>query len=468
MERFHNPHLPSSAFRHSYLLLTVHTSLLTVLLFLCSPAVVHAQWEPDVRLSYDTLGSQLSYNYARCVAANPVGEIHVVWWNGRGISYKRSTDSGTSWFPDTLLANVPHYCYFPAVAVSGQNVHIVWHLSTNNVKYKRSSDGGQTWLSDTTLSSHAGYFEGWPSISVSDSLVHCVWEEAYISGTTRINYRTSQDGGNNWRPEIGLVGGYGTEYPSVGSSGANVHVAWFDSRYYNIHYRRSTDSGNTWSPETTLCAPFSPSVVAQGDFVHLVWMNNGIFYKRSTDNGRTWSPDTALCLGNARHPTIAVSDPYVHVAWYDNRDGNYEIYYKRSSDEGISWSPDIRLTNAADSSMYPSIAISGSVVHVVWQDRRDGDWEIYYKRNLTANSVTAEHPLEVNQTESQPRIIPNPFASFASIPGHEAERFSLYDISGRKVGTCRGDRIGEGLSAGVYFLKPAKGEGRPVRIVKVR
>jgi len=47
------------------------------------------------------------------------------------------------------------------------------------------------------------------------------------------------------------------------------------------------------------------------------------------------------------------------------------------------------------------------------------------------------------------KITPNPFISFATLPGHEAERFSLYDIAGRRVGTYRGDRIGEGLTPGV-------------------
>ena len=53
-------------------------------------------------------------------------------------------------------------------------------------------------------------------------------------------------------------------------------------------------------------------------------------------------------------------------------------------------------------------------------------------------------------------------------PCREAERFSVYDISGRRDGTYRGDRIGEELKAGVYFLRPLKGDSRPVRIVKVR
>ena len=63
---------------------------------------------------------------------------------------------------------------------------------------------------------------------------------------------------------------------------------------------------------------------------------------------------------------------------------------------------------------------------------------------------------------------PNPFTSFAILPGHEAERFSLYDVSGRKVGTFRGDRVGEGLAPGVYFLRSSDSRDKPLRIVKVR
>ena len=63
---------------------------------------------------------------------------------------------------------------------------------------------------------------------------------------------------------------------------------------------------------------------------------------------------------------------------------------------------------------------------------------------------------------------PNPFISFAIVPGHERDNFSLYDISGRLVGTYRGDRVGEGLSPGVYFLRGEDKAGRPVRVVKVR
>jgi hypothetical protein len=50
------------------------------------------------------------------------------------------------------------------------------------------------------------------------------------------------------------------------------------------------------------------------------------------------------------------------------------------------------------------------------------------------------------------KITPNPFTSFATLPGHENERFTLYDNAGRRVGAYWGNRIVEGLSPGVYFL----------------
>jgi len=65
-------------------------------------------------------------------------------------------------------------------------------------------------------------------------------------------------------------------------------------------------------------------------------------------------------------------------------------------------------------------------------------------------------------------VQPNPFSSFSSVQGHERDRFVLYDVSGRRVGVYKGDRIGEGLQAGVYFIRRDDRDSKPLRIVKVR
>jgi Tol biopolymer transport system component len=101
-----------------------------------------------------------------------------------------------------------------------------------------------------------------------------------------------------------------------------------------------------------------------------------------------------------------------------------------------------------------------------------GNLDIYDSRWV----VGVEEPLSsthLTPYATRLKVLPNPFTSFATLPGHEAERFSLYDVSGRKVGTNRGDRVGEGLAPGVYFLKYEEmlkqvQHDEIVRIVKVR
>jgi len=66
-------------------------------------------------------------------------------------------------------------------------------------------------------------------------------------------------------------------------------------------------------------------------------------------------------------------------------------------------------------------------------------------------------------------VKPTPFTSFARVPGHETELFALTDVAGRQVAICKGDRIGEGLRPGVYFLslvRPKTGKAATAIIIK--
>jgi hypothetical protein len=85
-----------------------------------------------------------------------------------------------------------------------------------------------------------------------------------------------------------------------------------------------------------------------------------------------------------------------------------------------------------------------------------------------SSGVEDGEPSHLPPHTSRFTVLPNPFSSFATVPGHSSERFSLYDISGRRVGVYKGDRIGEGLRAGVYFVRKLDGGTPPVRIVKIR
>jgi hypothetical protein len=433
-----------------------------------------AQWQPDVRLTNDPAESWTSNNSAWCIAANG-NVIHVVWYDERDgndeIYYKRSMDGGVSWGEDTRLTNNSATSGYPSVSVSGSVVLVVWDdFRDGNLEIycKRSTDGGVSWEADTRLTNSSDV--SWvPSISVSGSVVHVVWNDSR-DGNLEIYYKRSIDGGITWGADTRLtINSATSEFPSVSVSGSVVHVVWYDSRDGNleIYYKRSIDGGITWGADTRLTnnadISWYTSISAFGSVVHVVWtdLRDGsdpeIYYKRSTDGGVSWEADTRLTnsAGISYFPSVAVSGSVVHVVWYDLRDINYEIYYKRSTDEGLTWGTDTRLTNNSAVSWYPSVAVSGSTVHVVWQDLRDLDGgEIYYKRDPIGNPTGIEIiSSEVPEGFKLGQNYPNPFNPSTIIaydlPAAGHVTLSVYDVLGGEVQTL----VNESQAAGRYKVE---------------
>ncbi len=205
---------------------------------------------------------------------------------------------------------------------------------------------------------------------------------------------------------------------AVATSGATVHVVWYDSRDGNneIYYKQSTDGGTTWGADTRLTNDTAwserPTVVASGSTVHVAWYDGRIgppriFYKQSLDNGVTWGADVGLTptSGVAYHPSMAVSGSIVHVAWTDMSAGP-QIYYTRSLDNGATWETERIITPSAPPAgkNFASIAASGSDVHVAWMDFR-AEPRVYYTRSQD-DGVTWDTDMAITSTYSQfPSIV---------------------------------------------------------------
>lgn len=373
------------------------------LLLIHSP--LHAQVGQEIKLSESDSSSFSSLNYARSVAVSGK-DVHVVYYGRRvsawGIFYKRSLDGGNTWQPETPLENGAAQVRFPSVAATGAEVHIVWEDKRGkvlNVYYRRSTDQGQSWRPETQLTNDTTD-SVCPVVTVSGTTVHTAWQE-FRRGwdLPGIFYRRSPDEGKTWEPAVPLCQDQVfSDHPSFGASGLNVHVVWeWGARregIFRVGYRHSGDGGKTWDPETFLTSDtmisYSPTIAVSGAMVHLVWeerqlKNYFLHYKKSTDGGKTWGPDTLLAPVSTVEPspTIAAIGSRVFLAWNDKREGHWAVYVRRSENGGRSWGPEARLTPKTTDASVPSAAFSGSTLHLIWSEERDGTWQVYYERNTT-------------------------------------------------------------------------------------
>lgn len=442
-----------------------------------------AQWEDDVRLTNHPAASLTSFPSGRCLAAS-VGWLHAVWYDYRDgsgdIYYQRSTDNGTNWGSDARLTAVGDSSETPAVAAAGQMVHVVWANNTDlQVRYRRSTDGGANW-GDVNLLTVGSTYTLYPSLAARGNNVHAVWIDARpaTSYLPEVYYRRSTDDGATWQSDIRLsTGQHSTRQPAIATSGDFVHVVWDDGRHgpnAEIYYRRSTDCGATWDPETRLTHADGSSgngvVAASGQYVYAVWDDDRdgnweIYYNRSTDRGATWSADTRLTndAADSYFASIAAAGNYVHITWEDARANDLEEWYKRSTDYGQTWGEDTRLTNSDGHSSYSTVSVSGAAVHVLWHDNRDGNWEIYYKRNPTGNPGVEETPNGELRTPNRTTIVRGVLLRpEAKGEGRQATGV-LLDASGRRALDLRaGANDVSHLAPGVYFVREAQAIGRVV------
>ncbi len=264
--------------------------------------------------------------------------------------------AGIVWEPATALTVHPSWSYVGynnarCLVASGSELHVIWAdyrypPNTSEILYRRSTDAGDTWLPFARVSHHPASSD-YPSLEVSDGIVHVVWQDAR-SGRNEIYLERSADHGATWSDAEQLThGSVSSETPSLEVNGRFLHLAWVDRR---------DDRSNT-----------------------------EVYYKRSGDRGETWSDARRLqhATGNSFVPSLAAAGDNVVVIWHDERLGRPDIYSSESEDRGLTWSGEINLSNDPADSYSPFVAVTRREVHLIWQDGRNPgpyNHEIFYQR----------------------------------------------------------------------------------------
>ena len=187
-------------------------------------------------------------------------------------------------------------------------------------------------------------------------------------------------------------------HPVLAAGPAALYLAWADtsSGSWEVHAARSTDGGLTFTPLAAV-NPQAPTpgrgypalAVAPDGRVYIAWEDwrygSGDIFCARSDDGLTFAPAVLVSvdIGSAEqgHPALAAGrDGLVVLAWQDRRDGDWDIYTARSSDGCASFGVNVRVNDPAGGQQVdPVIGVDGQGrVHVAWADDRSGAWAIRY------------------------------------------------------------------------------------------
>jgi hypothetical protein len=427
-------------------------------------------WSYDFNLSPAIGLGDLRNSSAKIVSNGQ--NVHIVrdgaisWKNE--IYYARSIDGGQNWNKNELLTPFDGFSsMFPDIAVNNDSVHVVYENFKYGIRdvivYKNSTDNGETWGDEILISPNDNYFSQNARIAVSGQNVHVVWEDYRSGNEYNVYYKRSTDGGVTWDDGLGNVGMDRrltfAVWPTTGDdgsaiisiSGNHVHVLFTRVTSNNVRhamYIHSSDNGATWGSEMEISndpvSAYPDGITAEGANVHILWTgfkdgNREIYYRSSNDYGNFWNPEQRLTFDpnwSDQH-AIAVNGSHVFVTWMDDRDhydwtgstsGAFELYCKESFDGGSSWGPDTRLTYAVNNSIQPAVAMDANYIHVAWTDNRtDGARnQVFYKRY-------PDFPETTPPTHSNETPLPD---SFKDAPGTNIS-VQVTDSSGVNASTIQ-------------------------------
>lgn len=347
--------------------------------------------------------------------------VYIVWYDyslGQSdIFFARSNDKGKTFNVTSFTNSVPSYN--PWIGTSSNFVYLVFNdggrtttvefpsgekrlvdLSTGEEELiiGRSEDGGES-FEFINLSDSPGITSWNARIKVSGPNVFVVWNEM-VNKESEIFFSVSTDNGKTFSEPINVSNNTKESIDAgLAVSENNIYLIWNQKTpdSIDIFFTKSTDYGNIFSTPINLSNSLSVSAISRDlsiavsdEKLFVVWYtdskeNSDVFFTRSLDGGLNFSTHVNLSQSDAlsKYSQVVVNEKNVYVVWHDYSQGNGDIFLRESTDYGATFGSIKNLSNDEQESnifiLGPQIALSEDRVFVAWQNKVDGNADLYLK-----------------------------------------------------------------------------------------
>jgi len=403
----------------------------------------------------------------------------------------------------------------PSMAIDKNgNIYLTWSDLRSggtdfDIYFSKSTDKGLAFTENIRINDVTIGSQNTSKIVVDrNGIIHVVWSDAR-NDAGDIYFSKSTNGGNTFSESKKVNDspqGQGTQtYPCIVLDGnRNIYVSWIDNRngtnMYDVYFSKSEDGGSVFKSNIKLgqistnlsSTPTRGITMAVGlnknmngyiIYVGFEVVTSGmsdIYLTRSIDNGTTFSTPVIIndvTIDDQSSPKIDVNGRGdLYVMWQDKRNAtDYDIYLAKSTDNGVIFEKSI-VVNDIKTSDQGNFTITGATniwsnltfivdgegnVFAAWNDKRSGDFDIYYTKSIIKYTKTnldniVAYPNPLNYSTSNSKTV-----SFVGLTDDSIVR--IYNVAGELVrelntilnGKCIWDiknNSGDLIASGVYIF----------------
>jgi hypothetical protein len=359
------------------------------------------------------------------------GRVYVVWRDERqgpsDVWFNVSKDGGLTWAVAPIRVKQGRgNATGVHMTCSGSRVYVVWEddrdgeTGYENIYMNFTADEGATWEQDDIAIDNDP--DGFaislgPRVALWNGRVHVVWYDQ-VEGAPDVYMATSANGGKRFGPPVRVSGSQEDDGAGAAWSGnpeialdqdGRAYVTWEDTRNgkQDIFFAGRADAETEFGPQKRIDVgdtrgdnySFAPRIGADGGHTYIVWhdgrsgANRDIYMNYSPDSGETWLDAAvrvetdAMGFAESLNPDLIVEGNTAYIVWQDARNGGYDIFYRKvvagdveGADEEVRL--DATDDEGAGNSAYPRITKQDSKIAVLWMDYRsdggDGYNDLYY------------------------------------------------------------------------------------------